>query len=573
MKKVVLGYVLLIAVSVFGQQPYAYEQEGPRFCLAVFLIEEQATYSHYIRIFEDDFESIVYFKEGDTLCELTRCKYQKVKQNYRAGRLKELKRIYRKDSLTFAQEVEEAYDFYIPTDQYSFRMAEVNELFQKPIVKNTFYENKVSAFLKFKPVLAPLLTSDFVEPWYIEPVSKKNLISPPCQETQNIACICAALQFGAVDQKETAQQIASYLINRFTYGFGDTMQYNPVGLLTGDQNLAVCSGYSKMYELLLNEAHIAAKYVDGAVRIELNDIFYAGHSHAWNELEIDGKRLCSDVTWANDQSSDWLLNTEENFFLSHYRDPTGDSLWDKSYTLTMYDFMHQPMVRNPDKNAIENLQYLKNGMPMQFMEDEFTVRFSKSMPVSQVRFYELSYPFVHFESQKAEVTKLHLSDGKGVKYEKGAKAVSFTLKDQFTRVSLEVQGIGTLDYCVFNGSQTDFYHFVIDHIDAKSPYSVAMAFLACAKLNDAASFQQLKPYLSNPKMSFKTFQKQAKTYATADFQFALFDATRHHGTFSGFSFEYSKDKAEPRIYMSISEDEQSYAFAGFDTDVWDLKKK
>jgi hypothetical protein len=417
------------------------------------------------------------------------------------------------------------------------------------------------------------MTYDFVEPWYIEPISKKNLISPPCQEAQNIACLCAALQFGASNQKETAQQIASYLINRFTYGFGDTSQYNPVGLLTGDQNLAVCSGYSQMYELLLKEAKIAAKCVDGAVRIELNDIFYSGHTHAWNELEIDGKRLCSDVTWANDLSSDWLLNTEENFFLSHYRDPTGDSLWDKSYTRTMYEFMHQPMVRDPDKNAIENLQYVKNGMPMQFMEDEFTVRFSKSLPVSQVRFYELSYPFVQFETQKAEVAKLHLSDGKGGKYEKGAKAVSFTLKDQFTRVSLEVQGIGTLDYCVFNGSPADFYRFVIDHIDAKSPYSVAMAFMACAKLNDATRFQQLKPYLTNPKMSFKTFQKQAKTYATADFQFALFNATRHHGTFDGFSFEYSNDKTEPRIYMSISEDEKSYSFTGFDTDVWDLQKK
>ena len=288
MKKMVLGCVLLIAVSVFGQEPYTYEQEGSRFCLAVYLIDEQATYSHYIRIFPHDFESVVYFKEGDTLCELTRCHYQKVKQNYRTGHLKELKRIYRKDSLTFAQEIEEAYNFYIPTDQYSFRMAEVNALFQKPIVKNIFYENKVTAFLKFKPVLTPLITSDFVEPWYIEPVSKKNLISPSCQEAQNIACLCASLQFGAVNQKETAQQIASYLINRFTYGFGDTSQYNPVGLLKGEQNLAVCSGYSQMYELLLKEANIPVKCVDGSVRIELNDIFYSGHSHAWNELELDG---------------------------------------------------------------------------------------------------------------------------------------------------------------------------------------------------------------------------------------------------------------------------------------------
>ena len=573
MKKVVLGYVLIIAVSIFGQQPFTYEKEDARFCLAVYLIDEQDSYSHYIRLFEEDFESIVYFKKGDTLCELTRCNYQKIKQNYRTGHLKELKRIYRKDTLTFAQEDNDAYGFYIPIDQYSFRMAEVNVLFQKPIVNNIFYENKVTAFLKFKPILAPLLTSDYVEPWYVEPVSKKNLISSPCREAQNFDCLCAALQFGTTNQKETAQQIASYLINRFTYGYGDTSQYHPLGLLTGTQNLAVCAGYSQMYELLLQKANITAKYVDGAVRIELNDIFYSGHSHAWNELEIDGKRLCSDVTWATDQSSDWLLNSEENFFISHYRDPTGDSLWDKSYKRSMYEFMHQPMVRDPDKNAIEHLQYLKNGMPMQFMEDEFTVRFSKSLPVSEVRFYELSYPFVQFESQKAEVTQLHLSDGKGVKYEKAAKAVSFTLKDQFTRVSLDVKGIGTLDYCVFNGSQTDFYHFLIDHIDAKSPYSVAMAFLACAKLDDIHVFNKLKPFLENPKLSFKTFQKQAKTFATADFQFALFNATRHFGDFSGFSFEYSNDPREPRIYLGCSDDQLTYRFSGFNIDTWQLRKK
>ena len=76
--------------------------------------------------------------------------------------MKELKRIYRKDTLTFAQEDNDACGFYIPIDQYSFRLAEVNELFQKPIVNHIFYENKVTAFLKFKPVLAPLLTSNYV---------------------------------------------------------------------------------------------------------------------------------------------------------------------------------------------------------------------------------------------------------------------------------------------------------------------------------------------------------------------------------------------------------------------------
>lgn len=573
MKKVVLGISLLVSYLVYGQSPYGFEPEKPRRCLAVYILEDQPTHTHYLRIFDHEFESLVYFKTGDTLCELTRCSYVSAKKGYRTGPLGELKRIYRHDSLTFAQDVRAALEYYTLPDTYAFQFISVNELFQKTIAQHVFYENKLHAFLKIKAVLEPIQLSAVVEPWYIHPQTGENLITAPCREAQNFACICAALQFGNTTERQTAQQIAAYLIDRFDYGYGDTSQYHPLGLLTGTQNLAVCAGYSQMYELLLQNAQIASKYVDGAVRTDLNDIFYSGHSHAWNELILDGQRYCSDVTWAQDTNSIWLLNTEANFFLTHFREPTNDSLWDNNYKRTMYEFMHQPMVRDPEKNAIANLQYLRNGLPMQFMEDEFTVRFSKPLPVSQVQFYELSYPFVRFESEKSEVTKLNLSDGKDLKYEQGAKAVSFTLKDQFTRISLHVMGIGTLDFCVFNGTQTDFYRFVIEHIDAKSPYSVAMAFLACAKLNDATSFQRLKPYLANPKMSFKTFQKQAKMHATADFQFALFNATRHYGTFSGFSFQYANSPSNPRIYLSVSDDDLRYSFAGFNTDVWELDKK
>jgi hypothetical protein len=573
MNKIVLGVMLLCSATFYCQMPYDFEPEADRKCLAVYLLDDQSDYTQYLRIFDHELESLVYFKQGDTLCELTRCRYQKVKQHYQIGTVLDVKRIFRKDSLTFAINFNSLQRYHVPNDEDVFQIWKVNELLCQPSSKHVFYPNKLFAVLKIKPELTPTVINSLVKPWYFDPASNRNLISASCTEGQNFACMCAALQYGGANQKQTAQQIADYLINRFSYGYGDTSQYRPLGLLLGEQNLAVCAGYSQMYELLLQKANIAAKYVSGAVRTDLNDIFYSGHSHAWNELDLDGKRYCSDVTWAKDTASSWLLNSENNFFLTHFRDATGDSLWDKNYTHTMYEFMHQPMVRDPHKNAIQQLQFLKNGTPMQFMEDEFTVRFSKSLSVSDIQFYELSYPFVRFESEKAEVAKFHLSDGKSIKYEKGTKAVSFTLKDQFTRISLYVQGIGTLDYCVFNGSQTDFYHFVIDHIDQRSPYCVAMAFLACAKLNDAASFQKLKPYLSNQKMTFKNFQKQAKEMSVEDFQYAIFNATRHYGSFGGFSFEYSNDKSEPRVYLTISEDEKSYSFAGFDTDSWDLNKK
>ena len=100
-----------------------------------------------------------------------------------------------------------------------------------------------------------------------------------------------------------------------------------------------------------------------------------------------------------------------------------------------------------------------------------------------------------------------------------------------------------------------------------------MAFLACAKLDDINVFNKLKPFLENPKLSFKTFQRQAKTFATADFQFALFNATRHFGDFSGFSFEYSNDPREPRIYLGCADDQLTHRFSGFNIDTWQLRKK
>ena len=573
MKKMVLGYVLLVAISVFGQMPYDHDLESPRKCRAVYLLEDNARYSHYLRFFDFDFESVVYFHNSDTLCELTSYSFFESKQFLRKDFLMDVKRVYRQDSLQFVVDVrEDLYDL-VPMEDQAFHLQKVFELLQLPQNKGVFYNHKLTAFLRIQPVLTPMHLAQVIQPWYVDPSTNTSLVSDACREDNNLPCMCAALQFGATDEQQTAQQIAAYLIKRFDYGYGDTSQYKPIGLLTGTQNLAVCSGYSQMYQWLLDQVHIEAKYVSGAVRLEQNDIFYSGHSHAWNELALDGKRFCSDITWAQDSTSQWLLNTEENFFLTHFSEPTGDSLWDRSESRTMYEFMHQPMVRGPEKGASENLKKLQTRIPMQFATDQFTVSFTDAVQVNDIHFHDLTYPFVRFESEKAIADQIKLSSGTKATYKKTTREVRFDLKEQFTQVAIDIEGIGTLDYCIYNGTQTEFYRFMLEQIDARSAYSVALAFLACAKLDDIKEFNKLKPYLENPKMSFKTFQKQAKSYATKDFQFALFNGTRHYGDFSGFSFEYANDPQAPRIYLAISNDNQFYAFTGFNTDTRQLRKK
>ena len=574
MTKLVLTLCLLLAYGYsFAQMPYAYELEKPRKSRGVYLLEDNPQFTHYLRFFDFEFESVVYFHNSDTLCELTSYSYHDSKQFLRKDFLLDVKRVYRQDSLQFAVEINDELYSLVPMEDQVFHIRKVFELLELPQNKGVFYKNKLAAFLQISPVMTPTQVAQVIEPWYVDPHTNQSFVSVACRENNNLPCMCAALQFGASNDYAKAQQIASYLIKRFDYGYGDTSQYHPEGLLTSAQNLAVCAGYSQMYEWLLDQAHIKAKYVSGAVRVDHNDIFYSGHSHAWNELEIEGKRYHSDVTWAQDTSSNWLMNDEANFFLTHFAEPTSDSLWDMLNQRTMYEFMHQPMVRNPEKTAAVNLEKLRNSMPFQFAHKEFIVSFSEPVNISAIHFYDLTYPFVRFEGEKAIADQIRLSLGNSIPYKKTTNEVRFELKEQFTRVALYVEGIGTLDYCIYKGTEKEFYQFMLEQIDARSPYSVALAFLACAKLNDVKEFNKLKPYLENPKMSFKTFQKQAKNQHIDDFNFAVFNATRHFGDFSGYSFEYSNAPTEPRIYLRISDNSEYYSFTGFDTDTWELRKK
>ena len=54
-----------------------------------------------------------------------------------------------------------------------------------------------------------------------------------------------------------------------------------------ETGVAVCAGYAKMFNYLADAAGLESTYVTG----------YAGGSHAWNQVKVDGKWYNIDVTW------------------------------------------------------------------------------------------------------------------------------------------------------------------------------------------------------------------------------------------------------------------------------------
>lgn len=86
--------------------------------------------------------------------------------------------------------------------------------------------------------------------------------------------------------------------------------------------LAVCDGFAKSFQLIMNYLGIDCEYIEGD----------AGGGHAWNYLNIDGESYWIDVTWDNNDELkedgtlkygdeaqyDYFCITSEQLFRSHY---------------------------------------------------------------------------------------------------------------------------------------------------------------------------------------------------------------------------------------------------------------
>lgn len=434
-----------------------------------------------------------------------------------------------------------------------------------------FYKNKLDLFLHRKPVYTPVNIPDLTNDWTIHPITQNDLITKSCRKSDNLDCLCSALTYEMKSDKEKSDAIASFIIEHFRYNRGDTSQTNIKGLVFGKEKEAVCEGYSRVYFDLMSRVGVNSKYVSGSVRTDVESLFYSGHSHAWNQVELDGVKYTLDVTWARNINSQWYLLSPEDMVISHFEDHNSIIPYNQfDSTLTMYDFMHLPYVQPIEKGGYKNLHYLDKIEPMQFAEGTFVLNFSKSFQVSSVTRNELSYPFVRFESENNIVATKIISKAGKISNKISSKNITINLPEQINYLTVDIHGIGTVHYVVFNGTEKEYYQYLIDNFEPENVHSIAIAFLACAKLKDPAVFKTLSAYLDYP-MNYKAFIKQAEKMKIDDFKYCVYNAGQHISyssakdyNFVGYKFEFSRlqNGRSGKIFIQ-KKDDGTYRFRGF----------
>ena len=134
---------------------------------------------------------------------------------------------------------------------------------------------------------------------------------------------------------DIAKALHDYLVLNCAYDYDNYLRntipaesYTAEGALL--EGTAVCSGYAKAYQLLMQRAGIPCEYVTG----------YAGGSHAWNVVQIDGEWYHVDTTW-DDPVPDKAGYVRYDYFLKSdaYMRDNRHSRWNSDYacTSTRYD--------------------------------------------------------------------------------------------------------------------------------------------------------------------------------------------------------------------------------------------
>jgi hypothetical protein len=494
-------------------------------------------------------EIIEYRKDDPILCNYLLISYTAYKNRIQLGTTVEKRfEVLAKDTLIFARKAEDGIAFEKMTKETK------QFLGQYTFKDGTFYHKKWQAVIGFRPAHKLDRGAMFQLPWFKSPFDGKALVKGKCSDPEDLDCVCAALTHGADTEKEISDAIATFIIERFSYRDAGGSQKDVQALVFGNKRETICVGYSMIYEDLMKRAKVPVKYVTGAVRSHIYDVFYSGHSHAWNEAIIDDTTYILDVTWANSLSSHWYLRSPEEMFISHFKDDRPDTSWSIQHGKTMYDFMNQPYITEIYKNGLDKLSAISVTSPIQFAEGTFKLTFNDYLQVGNIEMQELSYPFVRFQGDITEVATQEVAQASHKQPDTQlTQSVELELTDKFNNISIYVYGLGRLHYIVFNGSERDFYRFFVDHIQSQSAYSVAMAFMACAKMNDPEIFKRSKPYLTDQKTTFKSFMKSAKNAQIEDFSYAFFDAISHFGTFEGYSLAFSKGETPYRIYLEKGE--------------------
>ncbi len=122
------------------------------------------------------------------------------------------------------------------------------------------------------------------------------------------AILSGARNLGSDYEKEV--YVHNALLDKAEYNLRAPLNQNAYSALVNGQT--VCAGYARAFQYLMQQLNVPCYYCTG----------YAGESHAWNIIRLDGDYYNVDTTWddTNPNTLDYFNKTDADFAKDHVRE-------------------------------------------------------------------------------------------------------------------------------------------------------------------------------------------------------------------------------------------------------------
>lgn len=372
--------------------------------------------------------------------------------------------------------------------------------FKKFVLNNHIYENSFDAkvYNKKRILFSKSKNINYLKPYYFCTGSDDIVSNPKINEVVNLKDITTYLLKNKTTEKEKVTTLVKFICHAIAYDYEGLRtnkyannQNDALEMLTANNRVAVCAGYSRIFKTLADSAGIEAKYVTGYTKQSLNDLNKLGGFHAWNIVTCDNEKYIIDVTWADKSfgiDSKWLFVNPELMIGSHLPDNPDDQLLKK--TITVAEFINSSCIKPIRENAKHIGKKLNAKL---YVTDELTLKFPKNTSIS-ITSYSESYLIEYYSSEPtiaAESYKTEYIEEIEKQIVGDSIVFHIPIKETVTGLSIEVNNAYEVILKTVKGTKKELMNHYVKTFDTTHALMFVKGIIAAIHLGDIATINKL----------------------------------------------------------------------------------
>lgn len=361
-------------------------------------------------------------------------------------------------------------------------------------LNDDLYDSKLDCLFKRQNSKIKKQTQkQFKKPFYIGLNSDEIVSNSQIEKAFDLRDLVSYIVQDAKTDREKVLSIAKFISRSIEYDYEGlksksyaNKQNDIYSIISGRDRLAVCEGYSNVFDSLARMAGVKCRKVIGYTKSDYYDYNILGGLHAWNIVNLDGADHYIDVTWSDhfkNLDMKWMFPDPQLMLLSHFPLNKQDILSNDNFSSN--DFKRREVVM-PLKSSVKLHHYPISGY-YAINSDVLKLKFNTKVDVYinefDINLGRFSYSGEESYTKNAEFNYGVISNINSY-FEKDTFYVEVPISRNENVLEIMVGNDYIIKTIVYKGNEKNYFKELVAKWDDKHAIAFSSGILAAIKIGD-----------------------------------------------------------------------------------------